>query len=46
MAVPVRAGRHLLELRYRNGQVARGALVAAGAAAALAALLAWRRRAG
>lgn len=44
MAVPVGAGRHRLELTYRNDRVATGARLAAGAAAALLALLAWRRR--
>lgn len=46
MAVPVEAGRHRLELRYRNGRVVPGAWLAAGSAAALLCLLAWRRRAG
>jgi hypothetical protein len=44
MAVPVGAGRHRLELTYRNDRVATGARLAAGVAAALLALLAWRRR--
>jgi hypothetical protein len=44
LAVPVPAGRHRLELRYRNDRVLPGAWLAAGTAAALLALLAWRRR--
>jgi hypothetical protein len=40
----VEAGRHRIELRYRNDRVAPGAWLAAGAAAALLALLVWRRR--
>jgi hypothetical protein len=46
MAVPVKAGRHRIDLRYRNDQVARGTWLAAGTLAALLLLLGWRRRAG
>ncbi len=46
MAVPVPEGRHSLRLTYRNGQVGRGAIVAAAALAALCAALGLRRGSG
>jgi hypothetical protein len=43
MAVPLPAGRHEIALTYRNGQVARGFLLAGVTLLALLGAIAWRR---